>query len=214
MLAEYIKKLWKNGPLGKTSVNATALNHIEQGVYDNRAAVNSLDNTLTGLQNTVGNMASDVSDNAHDIAVLQDSLEDLADVVDEKFSKDGGTIGNEEGTVEIYGDSIEFSSRDSSIDVGDVLCDDVHASQDIHADGDVTCNEIGGQNTISLRDCFTSASEGKALLAATLTGKGVPTAANATYAQIAYNITKVGKDTVQYLDIGLSFVPDEIIYPS
>lgn len=207
MLAEYIKKIWKNGPLGKTSVNATALNHIEQGVYDNRAAINILDNGITGLQNTVGNMASDVNTNTHDIAALQQDLDD-------KFDKAGGNIGNEEGTVEIYGDSIEFSSRDSSIDVGDVLCDDVHASQDVHANGDVTCKTIGGQTTISLRDCFTSASEGKALLAATLTGKGVPTAANATYAQIAYNITKVGKDTVQYLDIGLSFVPDEIIYPS
>ena len=70
-------------------------------------------------------------------------------------------------------------------------------------------------NPISLSACFTSVSSGKTLIAATLTDKGIPTAATDSFDTMANHINMIGStDTIRYLDIGLSFVPDEIIYPS
>ena len=43
----------------------------------------------------------------------------------------------------------------------------------------------------AITELFTSASEGKALVAAAVTGKGVQTAADASYEQIAANVTAI-----------------------
>ena len=80
--------------------------------------------------------------------------------------------------------------------------------------GDVTAY-AESENPISLSACFTSVSSGKTLIAATLTDKGIPTAATDSFAVMANHINMIGStDTVQYFDIGLSFVPDEIVYPT
>lgn len=53
--------------------------------------------------------------------------------------------------------------------------------------GALAVKELNG----SLQQCFTSASNGKALVAAAISGKGISTAANASYQQLANNIGQI-----------------------
>lgn len=160
-------------------------NGLSGGTALNKTNLRHMDNAIQENRDELMAVGSAVSQlqRTSDTLVsdVNAALHDIQVLDESKFDKDGGTIDG-----------------------------DVDVSGNLDASGDVTCDD-GQGNTLSLRQCFTSVSSGKALIAATLTDKGVDTAATDTFATMAYNITKVGKDTVKHMDIALSFVPDEII---
>jgi hypothetical protein len=72
--------------------------------------------------------------------------------------------------------------------------------------------DIDGMNE-KIQECFKSASNGKSLVASAITGMGVETASDATYATMAENITNIktheGTATVDDVLIGKTFSNDE-----
>lgn len=49
----YEKINWENLPSKKTPINDTNLNHMDDGIFDNDAAIAALQATLTQLQQTI-----------------------------------------------------------------------------------------------------------------------------------------------------------------
>lgn len=49
----YEKIGWENAPSKKTPINDTNLNHMDDGIFDNDAAITALQQTLTQLQQTL-----------------------------------------------------------------------------------------------------------------------------------------------------------------
>ena len=55
-----------------------------------------------------------------------------------------------------------------------------------------------------LEDCFQSASNGKSTIAAAITGKGISTSSNATYATMAANINKISSASNLKFTVGFN----------
>lgn len=53
-LVNYIKKIWKDAPSTDTPINAENLNHMEDGIYNNATAINTLNSDLTHTKATTG----------------------------------------------------------------------------------------------------------------------------------------------------------------
>lgn len=81
-------------------------------------------------------------------------------------------------------------------------------------EGDLTAAQVGYNNVATgmtatdvqsaITELFTSASEGKALVAAAVTGKGVQTAADASYEQIAANVTAIETGGVEAVPVTIT----------
>lgn len=75
-LVSYIKKIWKDAPSTDTPINAENLNHIEDGIYNNATAINTLNSDLEslGTYTVVGSSGSNVSERLTSLATLINSL--------------------------------------------------------------------------------------------------------------------------------------------
>lgn len=106
-------------------------------------------------------------------------------------------IQNEDGTVSFEDVTIYSQEGDS------------FGALDINATNEAICevnNNLANTNTTistlsdSVDSCFQSVSDGKALVASAITGKGVTTASDATFATMANNVGKISKG--KFLTVG------------
>ena len=102
------------------------------------------------------------------------------------FIPQGGTASMPEGTTGPY--TIEFTEDEEF----PVTADNVSYKNN-------TSGLMASNVQEAIDELFTSVSEGKSLIAAAVTGKGIETAADATFQQIAENVTAIKGDSTSAL---------------
>jgi hypothetical protein len=62
-LVNYVKKLWKDAPSTDSPINAVNLNHIEDGIFNNASAINTLGERADDLETDVTQINADLTAN-------------------------------------------------------------------------------------------------------------------------------------------------------